>query len=332
VQFAVVAHRCSEANEALASAGGGAVLTPKEALLRLTPGDVALNRLDIKQTLDGVESGIEDVDRLMARGVRVLNPPRALLAAHDKLLTSRALRSVALPHPRTLLVTADAPPPRGEFPLVLKPRFGSWGRDVTLCRDEHGLAETIEQFVFTSWFRETGAVMQDYVPTLGWDLRVIVAAGRVVGAARRTAAPGEWRTNVALGGASAPVDPPPRACRLALAAAAAIGADLLGVDMLPAAHGTWWIIELNGAVDFRASYGRTSSPRPSTRCCPSPPPPRAHLSPDRRARDDARGQASERGRERWESRRPQRPRCGCSSARRRVSCERQARSTSWSTT
>jgi RimK family alpha-L-glutamate ligase len=255
MRFAVVAHRLSETNTALAAAAGGLLLTPRQALAALEPGDVALARLDVRESLDGVEPGIEDLERLAARGVRVLNPPRALLAAHDKLLTARALRLDALPHPRTLLVGVDMPPPNVEFPLVLKPRFGSWGRDVTLCRDRAELLRTIEGFAFRPWFRETGGILQDLVPPVGHDLRIVVAGGRIVGAARRDAAPGEWRTNVALGGTSSPVDPPVEACVLALSAADAIGADLVGVDLLPGANGSWWILEVNGAVDVKQWYG-----------------------------------------------------------------------------
>ena len=69
----------------------------------------------------------------------------------------------------------------------------------------------------------------------------------------RFAAPGEWRTNVSLGGRSEPVAPPPLARTLAVSAAAAIGADLVGIDLLPTTTG-YFISELNGAVDFRREY------------------------------------------------------------------------------
>jgi glutathione synthase/RimK-type ligase-like ATP-grasp enzyme len=81
-----------------------------------------------------------------------------------------------------------------------------------------------------------------------------VARDRVVGAISRLAAPGEWRTNVALGGTRTAVDPPADAAALAVAAAQAAGADLVGVDLLPTPDGGWTIVELNGAVDFTEDY------------------------------------------------------------------------------
>ena len=82
----------------------------------------------------------------------------------------------------------------------------------------------------------------------------MVAGGRVVGAAKRIAPPGEWRTNVALGASVVPAEPPPVAAELALAAARASGLDLVGVDLLPTGPGGFSVIELNGAVDFRPVY------------------------------------------------------------------------------
>ena len=93
------------------------------------------------------------------------------------------------------------------------------------------------------------------MPPQGYDLRIVVAAGRVVGAVYRVAAPGEWRTNIALGGVRRPVADPPRAAAvLALAAAHAVGIDLAGVDLLPDGEGGWVVAELNGAVEFTQEY------------------------------------------------------------------------------
>ena len=256
--FAVVAHSRSETNDRLVAAAeslgvSAAVLPPRDALRLLEPGDIALCRLDVREGLDGIESGIPEVDRLPSGGVRLLNPSGALVAAHDKLLTSRVMRLSGVPHPQTWHIAEGMPIAAPELPLVLKPRFGSWGRDVSLCRTQAELDNELDRLRFRGWFREHGVLAQKLVPPQGWDLRLIVAGGRVVGAARRTPAPGEWRTNVALGGVTEPTEPPALARALALSAAAAIGADLVGVDLLPTETG-YLIIELNGAVDFRPEY------------------------------------------------------------------------------
>jgi RimK family alpha-L-glutamate ligase len=259
--FALVAQRATETNVALASRPWPGVesliLTPDEALERLQPGDVALGRLDVKATLDGVDDGVAELGELAARGVQVLNGPRTLLAAHDKLLTAREFMQAGIPHPATTLFTAGDDTPPLEPPVVIKPRYGSWGADVFRCDDGAALQRCLELLPQKPWFRSQGAIVQDLVPPRGWDLRLIVAAGRVIGAVSRVAAPGEWRTNVALGAVRAPVfDPPAEACALAIAAAEAVDGSLVGVDLLPTPGGGYVVLELNGACDFTAEYSR----------------------------------------------------------------------------
>ena len=211
MRFAIVSRRSSATNDRLAAAACRGVrwevLSPAGALRQLRAGDVALGRLDVLPTLDGVDDGLWALGELEARGVTVLNGAPALLAAHDKLLTARLLRRAGLPHPRTRLLR-----PGGRcavrLPAVLKPRFGSWGRDVLRCDDAASLERTLARIRRTGWFRAHGALAQELVPPHGFDLRIVVAGRSPVGAISRVAPSGEWRTNVALGAARVPADPP----------------------------------------------------------------------------------------------------------------------------
>ena len=259
MRFALIASGPTPTNDGLTAVGGAAGgwerMTPHEGLALLRAGDVALGRLDVLPTLDGIEDGLWALGALRARGVTVLNEPAALLAAHDKLLTARLLRRAGVRHARTWHVRESrvAPPRLG--PLVVKPRFGSWGRHVHRCDDRPALVGALAAVAGEEWFRRHGALVQELVPPQGYDLRVLVAAQRVVGAVYRLAAPGEWRTNIALGGVRRDVpDPPHEAARLAVAAARAIGADLVGVDLLPDGRGGWVVAEVNGAVEFTREY------------------------------------------------------------------------------
>jgi RimK family alpha-L-glutamate ligase len=251
----IVAHRRTATNIGLAACRPDLrIVPPAEALRTLRGGDVAIARLDVSEHLDGIEVGLWELARLEGAGVKVLNRPRALVAAHDKLATSRALAAAGLPHPRTTHVTAPSAYVPFEPPVVVKPRFGSWGRDVVLCPDAASLRRHLAEVTHRRWFKTHGALVQELVPPRGEDLRLVVAAGTVVGAVRRVAPPGEWRTNVALGATRLATTPSPEVCELAIAAAGAIEAELVGVDLLPTPDGGHVVIELNGAVEFNQQY------------------------------------------------------------------------------
>jgi RimK family alpha-L-glutamate ligase len=229
------------------------VLWPHEARGVLVHGDVALFRLDLLPTLDGVEPGLEIADELETRGVRVLNRPAALLATHDKLRTAELLTRAGVPHPAVVHVVEGAVGVDIPTPCVVKPRFGSWGQDVFLCRTRNELESTLAAIAERGWFVRHGALIQELVGPVTRDLRLVVAGGAVVAAGERTAAPSEWRTNVSLGGRVRPAKPSRQARQLAVAAAQAIDIDVAGVDLLPTDRG-WIVLELNGAVDFDEKY------------------------------------------------------------------------------
>ena len=249
-RLGILATHATETNLALARASlalgvPATVMTPQQALHGLRPGDVALGRLDVLPTLDGVEDGLWHLRLLERRGIRVLNPATALVAAHDKLLTSRRLEAAGVPAPTTRHLALRPRRPLAELapPLVLKPRFGSWGVDVVRCDDTRGVLCALTTLRERPWFAQHGVLAQQLVTPRGYDLRVLVAGGVVVGAVKRVAAPGEWRTNVALGAVRRRADPPAAAAALAVAAAAAIGGDLVGVDLLPVDDG-WTVLEV----------------------------------------------------------------------------------------
>ena len=212
-----------------------------------------LARLDVLETLDGIETGFTELDALIRRGACVLNPPDALRAAHDKLETAACLVAARLPHPRTVHVTRPDEDVGLSTPVVVKPRYGSWGRDVFRCETWRELRQCLESMRDRSWFERDGAIVQELLPLPGYDLRLVVAGGRVVGAAERVCRPGEWRTNVSLGAGLRPAQPDAIARALGAAAAAAIGTDLVGVDLAPIGPG-YVVLELNGAVDFDGRY------------------------------------------------------------------------------
>ena len=218
------------------------------------PGDVVLGRLDVRPTLDGVEDGIWELRRVERMGVPVLNPAPSLVACHDKLQTAVRFAAAGIAHPKASYIDWASRPSQTDAPVVVKPRFGSWGKDVFLCESGSELERCLRRLRRKPWFRSQGALVERYIQSLGYDLRVLIVRGEAVGAVQRVAPAGEWRTNVALGAVRVPVTPPPEACALATAAAAAVGGDLVGIDLLPLADGGWVVLEANGAVDFTSDY------------------------------------------------------------------------------
>lgn len=76
------------------------LLCPPDAYRLLGAGDIAVVRLDVTPTLDGVEAGLAEMAALERRGVRVVNRPGAVLTAHDKLRAAQQFAATGIRRPR----------------------------------------------------------------------------------------------------------------------------------------------------------------------------------------------------------------------------------------
>ena len=130
--------------------------------------------------------------------------------------------------------------------IVLKPLFGAEGRGITRLNDE---ALALRAF---KMLEQLGAVLylQEFVAHEGADLRLLVLGTRVLGMRRRN--PLDWRTNMSRGATAEPLDVTPELAELAHRAAAAVGAPLAGVDLLPATDGRLYTIEVNAVPGWKA--------------------------------------------------------------------------------
>jgi RimK family alpha-L-glutamate ligase len=90
----------------------------------------------------------------------------------------------------------------------------------------------------------------------GRDIRAFVVGDTVVGAIERLA-PG-WKTNIAQGAAARPITLPDEWRDAARTAARVVGAEYAGVDLLPAADGALYVLEVNGIPGWRGLQEATS--------------------------------------------------------------------------
>jgi ribosomal protein S6--L-glutamate ligase len=202
-------------------------------------------------SLEQVVFRMDLLHRLQARGVRVLNSPRAVETCVDKYLATARLAAAGLRVPPTIVCQhADAALEAfatlgGD--IVVKPLFGSEGRGMMRVSDPELAWRTFRALERT----QSVLYLQQFIAHPGWDLRVFVVGGRVLTGMRRRSN-GDWRTNVAQGGCGEVVRLSSQEEALALRAADALGVAVAGVDLLPAPAGEWYVLEVNAVPGWRA--------------------------------------------------------------------------------
>src|SRR5579884_135256 len=217
----------------------------------LTAFDAVLVRTMPPGSLEQVVFRMDLLHRTQARGVAVVNPPRAVETCVDKYLATANLEAAGLRVPPTVVCQhADAALEAFEAlggDVVVKPLFGSEGRGMVRVSDPEMAWRTFRTLERT----QSVLYLQKFIPHPGWDLRVFVLGGRVLTAMRRHGN-GDWRTNVAQGGRGEAVRLGGDEERLALRAADVLGVAVAGVDLMPGPDGEWYVLEVNAVPGWRA--------------------------------------------------------------------------------
>lgn len=222
----------------------------------LDNADAVLARIIPSGSLEQIIFRVDALHRLEDRGVRVLNSPRTIERTVDKFWTSAILEQCGIPTPQTI-VCDSADEATAAFRMlgdvIVKPLFGSMGLGMVRVDNEemaYRVFRTIEQIRGVYYLQRT--IEHD-----GVDVRAFVVGGRVLGAIERRA--DGWRTNLARGGAARSITLPDQLSGLAVRAAAAVGADYAGVDLLTATDGTVYVLEVNGIPGWRGLQEATGA-------------------------------------------------------------------------
>ena len=195
--------------------------------------------------------GMAVVSHLETMQVPVANPTGAIARSRDKLRCLQLLAQAGVDVPRTVMATAGAKVRHlidavGGLPCIIKLLRGTQGVGVMIA-NTRAEAETIVQ---TFWGLGQDVCLQEFITeSSGKDVRALVVGDEVVGAMRRQAQGGEFRSNIHRGGEGKSIRLDSQYQETAVKAAKTIGLSVCGVDMLEGKSGPK-VMELNSSPGF----------------------------------------------------------------------------------
>jgi tetrahydromethanopterin:alpha-L-glutamate ligase len=198
---------------------------PEAAFVRFVPGG----------SFEQVTTYLGVLHALRELGVTVWNDARAIERCVDKSTTTFFLQRAGLPTPRTF--TSVSRNAEGHK-LVQKPLFGAQGKGLRLIAEIDDLSPPDEV---------NGVYhLQEFVPPAHaqhQDWRIFICAGRVVASMIRHGT--HWITNIKQGARAKAAIASQELGDLAVRAAASVGADYAGVDIIQAPDGRFLVLEVN---------------------------------------------------------------------------------------
>jgi ribosomal protein S6--L-glutamate ligase len=226
----------------------------KNTKRRLDRVDVVLPRIGASIT----EYGLAVVRQFSIMGIPIVNNSVPIARSRDKLRSLQLLSQHDIDIPRTVMARSPSQVGRaleavGGPPVILKLIQGTQGVGVMLAET----LPALEAILDTLWGLGQNILIQEFITeSRGRDIRALVVGGKVVGAMRRTARVGEFRSNIHRGGAGRIITLSEEFQRVAVKACAVMGLQVAGVDLLESKEGPK-IIEINSSPGFEGLEAAT---------------------------------------------------------------------------
>ncbi len=179
-------------------------------------------------------------------GVFTIASSDAILRSRDKLRSLQRLSKAGIGMPKTVFTNYSRDVEEviehvGGTPVIIKLLEGTQGLGVVLAESKNAAESVLEAFNGL----EARVIVQEYIKEAkGADLRALVVDGQVVGAMKRQAKEGEFRSNLHRGGSANIIKLEADELKLAVHAAKVLKLPVCGVDMLQSSRGPL-LLEVN---------------------------------------------------------------------------------------
>lgn len=246
-------HQVRSLTEEFSARGVTMELKKGNELPVLLDGGNAVSRIGSPDFVIYLDKDIHTAELLEKTGIPLFNSAETVRLCDDKMLTYVALSGHGIAIPKTISSPVMYRPVSDDFiqtvereieyPVVVKQVYGSMGKSVYLARTREELTAIREKLKLLPhlYQRHVGA-------SHGLDIRVIVIGGKAVASMRREN-PSDFRSNVELGGVGTKCALTDAQRTLAERAAAILGADYCGVDLIPSDEGDY-LCEVNSNAFF----------------------------------------------------------------------------------
>jgi ribosomal protein S6--L-glutamate ligase len=182
------------------------------------------------------------------RKVFTANESQAIIRSRDKLRSLQILSRASIGLPKTVFTNYSTNVEEifteiGSFPVIIKLLEGTQGIGVVLAENRSAASSVIESFHGL----KARIIVQEFIKEAkGADIRAFVVDGKVVGAMKRQAKEGEFRSNLHRGGKAELIKLSREEKEIAIASAKAMGLGVAGVDMLQSKRGPL-VMEVNSS-------------------------------------------------------------------------------------